>query len=414
MSNSALIEKGQQRIAWAGRRMPVVRAIAESWRQTQPLANTRIGACLHVTTETANLVLALRTAGAEVALCGSNPLSTQDEVVEALNQLDGIHVFAKRGDVSGYYGSIAQVINRKPDLVMDDGADLIKVLHAEHPHDLPRIIAGTEETTTGVNRLRAMQEDQALRFPVIAVNQALTKHLFDNRYGTGQSTFDGILRATNVLVAGKTVVVVGYGWCGRGVARRAEGMGARVFVVEVDALRALEAVMDGYWVTDMRTAAREGDIFITVTGNTKAIGGEHFPLMKDGAMLCNSGHFNVEIDIDVLEEQGVKQSVGEYIDEYLLSNGRRIFVIAQGRLVNLVAAEGHPAEVMDMSFANQALVLAWLVDESPSLDAVVYPVPAVIDQKVARLKLEAMGIRLEQLSPEQIEYMNSWKAGTDA
>ncbi|MEW6522813.1 MAG: adenosylhomocysteinase [Bacillota bacterium] len=416
MTTGNLVAKGVQRIAWAGRRMPVVQSIARRWITEKPLQGLTIGACLHVTTETANLALALKAGGAELALCASNPLSTQDDVATALRVEYGIPTFARRGDsAENYYANIEAVLATGPELVMDDGADVIGVLHTQSPARRARVFAATEETTTGVNRLRAMQDDGRLAFPVIAVNDAYTKHLFDNRYGTGQSTMDGILRATNMLVAGTTVVVAGYGWCGRGVAARASGMGARVCVVEVDPLRALEAAMDGFRVVDMTTAAAEGDIFITVTGNTSVIRQEHFELMKDGAVLCNSGHFNVEIDLPALERLAVSiQPVRENVLEYRLSAGKNVYVLGEGRLVNLAAAEGHPAEVMDMSFANQALVVEWLVRERPPLENKVIRVPEPIDRAVARLKLEAMGIAIEQLTEEQSAYMHSWQHGTRA
>ncbi|HAI20934.1 MAG TPA: adenosylhomocysteinase [Clostridiales bacterium UBA8153] len=416
MSPSDQVDRGRQRILWAHRRMPVVQAIARRWEVDRPLQGVAIGACLHVTTETAVLALALQAGGARVALCASNPLSTQDEVAAALRDEYGIATFARRGD-SGqqYYDNIRSVLATLPDLIMDDGADVIGLLHSQKSAGLSRILAATEETTTGVNRLRAMQDQGKLAFPVIAVNDAHTKHLFDNRYGTGQSTMDAIVRATNVLVAGTTVVVAGYGWCGRGVAARARGMGARVCVVEVDPIRALEAAMDGFQVMDMAGAAPHGDIFITVTGNTGVIRREHFPAMKDSAILCNSGHFNVEIDLVELKELAVSvRPVREHVEEYRLPSGKSLFVLAQGRLVNLAAAEGHPAEVMDMSFANQALVVEWLARERPQLAPAVVRVPESIDRAVARLKLEAMGIPLEPLTEKQRAYMRSWQEGTTA
>jgi len=416
VSPSDQVDRGRQRILWAHRRMPVVQAIARRWEVDRPLQGVAIGACLHVTTETAVLALALQAGGARVALCASNPLSTQDEVAAALRDEYGIATFARRGD-SGqqYYDNIRSVLATLPDLIMDDGADVIGLLHSQKSAGLSRILAATEETTTGVNRLRAMQDQGKLAFPVIAVNDAHTKHLFDNRYGTGQSTMDAIVRATNVLVAGTTVVVAGYGWCGRGVAARARGMGARVCVVEVDPIRALEAAMDGFQVMDMAGAAPHGDIFITVTGNTGVIRREHFPAMKDSAILCNSGHFNVEIDLVELKELAVSvRPVREHVEEYRLPSGKSLFVLAQGRLVNLAAAEGHPAEVMDMSFANQALVVEWLARERPQLAPAVVRVPESIDRAVARLKLEAMGIPLEPLTEKQRAYMRSWQEGTTA
>jgi adenosylhomocysteinase len=396
--------------------MPVVQAIARRWAVERPLEGVRIGACLHVTTETAVLALALQDGGAQVALCASNPLSTQDDVAASLRGEYGIATFARRGD-SGqqYYENIRAVLATSPDLIMDDGADVIGLLHAQASSGLPRVLAATEETTTGVNRLRAMHAQGKLAFPVIAVNDAHTKHLFDNRYGTGQSTMDGIVRATNLLVAGTTVVVAGYGWCGRGVAARARGMGAQVCVVEVDPVRALEAAMDGFRVMDMAGAAPNGDIFITVTGNTSVIRKEHLLAMKDGAILCNSGHFNVEIDLLELRQLAVSvQPVREHVEEYRLPQGKNLYVLGQGRLVNLAAAEGHPAEVMDMSFANQALVVEWLWRERPPLGPGVIRVPDAIDRAVARLKLEAMGIPLEPLTEKQRAYMQSWQEGTTA
>lgn len=416
MSLSDQVDRGRQRILWASRRMPVVQAIARRWAVDRPLEGIRIGACLHVTTETAVLALALQNGGARVALCASNPLSTQDDVAAALRGEYGIATFARRGD-SGqeYYSNIRAVLATLPDLIMDDGADVIGLLQSQESAGLARILAATEETTTGVNRLRAMQDQGKLAFPVIAVNDAYTKHLFDNRYGTGQSTMDGIVRSTNLLVAGTTVVVAGYGWCGRGVAARARGMGAQVCVVEVDPIRALEAAMDGFRVMDMAGAAPSGDIFITVTGNTSVIRKEHFLAMKDGAVLCNSGHFNVEIDLVELKQLAVSVlPVREHVEEYRLPPGKSLYVLGQGRLVNLAAAEGHPAEVMDMSFANQALVVEWLWRERPLLDKGVIRVPESIDRAVARLKLEAMGIPLEPLSDKQRAYMQSWQEGTTA
>ncbi|HHY93659.1 MAG TPA: adenosylhomocysteinase [Firmicutes bacterium] len=402
---------GRERIRWAERRMPVLRSIAARWAEEKPLRGVRIGACLHVTTETANLVLTLKQAGAEVVLCGSNPLSTQDDVVAALGEA-GILVHARRGeDKDSYYRNIHRVLDTRPQITMDDGADLVTTLHREREAELGEIWGGTEETTTGVTRLKAMARAGRLAYPIVAVNDARTKYLFDNRYGTGQSSLDGLLRTTNILLAGSTLVVVGYGWCGRGVATRARGMGAQVEVVEVDPWRALEAAMDGFRVTSMEDAAPRGDVFITVTGNLKAISGEHMARMKDGAILANAGHFNVEIDIAALEGMGKKRRVKENVDEYTLADGRRLFLLAEGRLINLAGAEGHPAEVMDMSFADQALSVAWLASR-PGLAPGVYPVPEHLDLQVARLKLQAMGVEIPRLTEEQEKYLSQWEEGT--
>ncbi|MCR4419990.1 MAG: adenosylhomocysteinase [Clostridia bacterium] len=415
MTNEELILTGERRIRWAERHMPVLASIARRWEEEKPLTGLRIGACLHVTTETANLVRVLKTGGAEVALCASNPLSTQDDVAAALNQRYGIPTFAVRGeDDETYYRHIHQVLDTKPHITMDDGADLISTLHRQRQELLEGVMAGTEETTTGVIRLRAMAEAGVLRYPVIAVNDALTKHMFDNRYGTGQSAVDGIIRATNYLLAGSTFVVVGYGWCGRGVAARAQGLGAKVIVVEVDPLHALEAAMDGYPVTDMQEAARLGDIFCTVTGNRHVIDEEHLRLMKDGAILANAGHFDVEINLEALRSLAAsRERVRENVEEFRLADGRRLYLLAGGRLVNLAAAEGHPAQVMDMSFANQALAVGWLYKGgAKELQRQVYRVPEEIDRQVAALKLASMGIKLEKLTSAQEEYLRSWQAGT--
>jgi len=416
MSNGGkdLLAEGRRRIEWAGRNMPVVAAIRERFAKERPLAGKRVGACLHVTTETANLMLTLRDGGAAVALCASNPLSTQDDVVAALNAA-GIPVGSRRGeDSAAYYKNVRAVLDTRPNLVMDDGADLIATLHKERADLLPGVTAGTEETTTGVIRLRAMERDGALKIPLVAVNAAQTKHMFDNRYGTGQSTIDGILRATNCLLAGSTFVVAGYGWCGRGLASRARGMGARVIVVEVDPLRALEAAMDGFRVMPMADAAREGDIFVTVTGNIRIVTGEHLQVMKDGAILANSGHFNVELDLGALAAMATgRRQVRDNVEEFALKDGRRLFVLAEGRLVNLAAAEGHPAQVMDMSFANQALVAEWVLGGRAKLEPRVHVVPPDIDAGVARLKLDSMGIRIDELTAEQRRYMTSWQSGTE-
>ncbi len=411
----SLADLGKNRIEWAEMDMPVLRReIRERFVEEKPLKGIRIGACLHVTTETANLMRTLKEGGAEVYLCASNPLSTQDDVAAALVKYYDIPVFAIKGeDEETYYMHIEEVLSRKPHITMDDGADLISTLHMKHQELIPNVIGGTEETTTGVIRLRAMAKSGALKFPVIAVNEAMTKHLFDNRYGTGQSTIDGILRATNRLLSGSIFVVAGYGWCGKGVAMRARGMGAEVIVTEVDPIKAIEARMDGYRVMPMEKAAEIGDIFCTVTGNIHVIRREHFERMKDGAIVCNSGHFNVEIDIPALESLAVeKRRVRPFVDEYRMEDGRRIYLLAEGRLVNLSAAEGHPASVMDMSFANQALSAEYLVKEGKSLKPNVYVVPEHIDRNVAELKLKALGIEIDRLTEEQIEYLNSWEMGT--
>ncbi len=410
-----LADEGKKRIEWAEMDMPVLRKeIRKRFMEEKPLKGIRIGACLHVTTETANLMRTLKEGGAEVYLCASNPLSTQDDVAAALVKHYDIPVFAIKGeDEETYYMHIEEVLKRRPNITMDDGADLISTLHMKHRELIPEVIGGTEETTTGVIRLRAMAKDGALTYPVIAVNEALTKHLFDNRYGTGQSTIDGILRATNRLIAGSTFVVAGYGWCGKGVAMRAKGMGADVIVTEVDPIKAIEAKMDGFRVMTMLEAAKIGDFFCAVTGNIHVIREEHFKVMKDGAIVCNSGHFNVEIDIPALEKLAVKKErIRPFVDEYTLEDGRRIYLLAEGRLVNLAAAEGHPASVMDMSFANQALSAEYLVKEGKNLEPNVYTVPEHIDRSVAELKLKSMGIEIDQLTPEQVEYLNSWEMGT--
>jgi len=409
-----LAEGGRRRIEWAEREMPVLRQIRERFAREKPLKGIRISACLHVTTETANLMRTLQEAGAEVVLTASNPLSTQDDVAAALVHFWEIPVFAIKGeDNVTYYRHIAAALDHKPHLTMDDGADLVSTLHKERRELLPNVIGGTEETTTGVIRLRAMAADGMLHFPVIAVNDAMTKHFFDNRYGTGQSTIDGIIRATNVLLAGKRFVVAGYGWCGRGLAMRARGMGAIVIVTEVDPLKALEAVMDGYEVMPMSEAARIGDIFCTVTGDINVIDRQHFEVMKDGAILANSGHFNVEINIPALEAMAVeKKLVRPFVEQYVLADGRRIHLLGEGRLINLAAAEGHPASVMDMSFANQALSAEYMVKHGSKLEKRVYPVPEEIDREIARLKLRAMGIEIDTLTEEQQRYLSSWEEGT--
>ena len=410
----SLAEKGQSRIKWAEREMPVLRLIRERFAQEQPLRGIRISACLHVTTETANLMHTLQVGGADVVLCASNPLSTQDDVAASLVANQKIPAFAIKGeDNKTYYEHIKSALAHKPQVTMDDGADLVSTLHKERTDLLPNIIGGTEETTTGVIRLRAMAQDGVLRYPIVAVNDAMTKHLFDNRYGTGQSTIDGIIRATNVLMAGRVVVVAGYGWCSRGIAMRAHGLGAQVVITEVNPLRALEAVMDGFRVMPMLEAAKIGNVFITSTGDIHAIDRQHMEVMKDGAILANSGHFNVEVNIPALESLAVhKERVRDFVDQYTLKDGRTINLLGEGRLINLAAAEGHPASVMDMSFANQALGVEFLVKNAPSLEKRVYGVPEEIDREVARLKLQAMGLAIDQLTPEQKRYLESWEEGT--
>ncbi len=410
----ALAEDGNKRIEWAAREMPVINHIRERFAKERPLAGLRISACLHVTTETANLMLALRDGGAELALCASNPLSTQDDVAAALVAIHGIPVHSVHGEEDeAYYRHIHAVLDQKPQITLDDGADLVATLHKERRDLLEGVIAGTEETTTGVTRLRAMATDGALAYPIMGVNDADTKHLFDNRYGTGQSTLDGITRATNVLWAGKNVVVCGYGWCGRGVAMRARGLGAKVIVTEVQPVRALEAAMDGCRVMSLAEAAPIGDIFITLTGDVNVIDQHHFQAMKDGAILANSGHFNVELNIKGLEEMSeTKRRIREHVEEYRLMNGNRLYLLGEGRLINLTAAEGHPASVMDMSFANQALCVEYLATRPQRLPVDVYPVPAEIDLEVARLKLASMGITIDELTDEQRQYLSSWEAGT--
>jgi adenosylhomocysteinase len=410
----ALAGEGLSRIEWADRQMPVLAAIRDRFEREQPLAGYRISACLHVTSETANLMRTLKSGGADVVLCASNPLSTQDEVAAALVDEYEISTFAIKGeDNDTYYRHIEAAVDHKPQLTMDDGADVIGVLHSHRREQLGDIVGGTEETTTGVIRLRALERDGALGFPVIAVNDAKTKHFFDNRYGTGQSTIDGIMRATNILLAGSKFVVAGYGWCGRGVAMRAKGMGAHVIVTEVDPLRALEAAMDGYEVLPMDAAAAAGDIFVTATGDKSVIRREHMERMKDGAVLANTGHFNVEIDIPALRSLAVAtRTMRQLVDEFRLEDGRRIYLIADGRLVNLAAAEGHPAQVMDMSFANQALSAEFMVANAASLERKVYPVPEDIDQEIARLKLATMGVVVDELTEEQANYLASWDEGT--
>ncbi len=409
-----LAREGKRRIEWADRHMPVLRTIRSRFAKERPLRGVRIAACLHVTTETANLARTLKAGGAEVWLCGSNPLSTQDDVAAALVAQYDIATFAIKGeDHKTYYSHILSCIEARPHLTMDDGCDLVTVLHTKKRGYLKDVFAGTEETSTGVTRLRAMAASKVLRYPVIAINDADTKHLFDNRYGTGQSTMDGILRCTNMLVAGSTVVVAGYGWCGRGVATRAKGMGATVLVTEVNPLRALEAAMDGFQVVSMAEAAPRGDLFVTLTGNKAVLRREHFAAMKDGAIIANSGHFNVEIDIPALERMAVtRRPARPFVDEYRLKGGKRIYLLGEGRLINLAAAEGHPAMVMDMSFANQALCVEHLRKKVKTLKRDVYPVPEPIDREVARLKLDSMDVAIDALTSEQERYLRSWSEGT--
>ncbi|MFC1934692.1 adenosylhomocysteinase [Chloroflexota bacterium] len=413
VKDDSLAEAGRQRIEWAFREMPVLKLIKERFAVEKPMRGVKVSACLHVTTETANLMLALQEGGADIVLCASNPLSTQDDVAAALVDY-GIPTNAIKGeDDATYYRHIDTVLDNKPHLTVDDGADLVTTLHTKRTGLIIGVIGGTEETTTGVIRLRSLEKSGKLKYPIVAVNDAQTKYLFDNRYGTGQSSIDGITRATNILWAGKKVVVCGYGWCGRGVALRAKGLGSQVIVVEVEPVRALEAAMDGFSVMPLMEASRTGDIFVTVTGDKHVIDKAHFEVMKDGAILSNSGHFNVELNIPALEDmaQG-KRNMRPFVDEYVLKDGRRLYLLGEGRLINLVAAEGHPASVMDMSFANQALCLEYLVQNKGKLDVEVYPVPEEIDRQVARLKLQAMGIDIDTLTPEQEEYLTSWEEGT--
>jgi adenosylhomocysteinase len=414
VKNFELADLGKRRIEWANQSMPVLQSIRKEFIKNQPLKGIRIAACLHVTTETANLAITLRDGGADVVLCASNPLSTQDDVAASLVRDFNISTHAIKGeDNESYYKHILSALDHKPHLTMDDGADLVSTALTKRHDVLDGIIAGTEETTTGVIRLRAMAKDGQLRYPIIAVNDALTKHMFDNRYGTGQSTMDGVIRSTNSLIAGSKFVIAGYGWCGRGLASRARGMGADVIVTEIDPTKAIEAVMDGYRVMSMAEAARIGDIFVTVTGNKNVVAREHFDAMKNGAVVANSGHFNVEIDIPALEKMSSsKRQTREFVDEYVMKDGRKIYLLGEGRLINLAAAEGHPASVMDMSFANQALSCEFLVKNHKTLDRKVYPVPEELDKKVARLKLESMGVKIDKLTAEQEEYLASWSEGT--
>lgn len=410
----SLAPRGKDRIEWAAKEMPVLRLIRERFASDQPLKGVRMSGCLHITTETANLAITLKAGGADLNLCASNPLSTQDDVAAALISEYGIPTFAIKGeDEQTYYRHINAVLDHKPNMTMDDGCDLVSTLHTTRTELIPAIIGGMEETTTGVIRLRSMERDGVLRFPVLAVNESDTKHLFDNRYGTGQSSIDAIIRSTNILLAGRTLVVFGYGWCGRGVASRAHGMGANVVVTEVDPVRALEALMDGYRVMPGVEAAEIGDIFITVTGDVNVIDRPHLERMKNGAIIANSGHFNDEINIPVLEELSVrKRRVRDFVDEYTYADGRQIHLLAEGRLVNLSAAEGHPASVMDMSFANQALGAEYMLVHASEMQPRVYTLPAALDKEIARLKLKAMGVRIDTLTPDQEKYLSSWESGT--
>ena len=410
----SLADAGVKRIDWAGREMPVLRLIRERFAKERPLEGLRMAACLHVTTETANLALALKDGGADLTVCASNPLSTQDEVAAALMTTYDIPTFAIKGeDNDTYYRHINSVLDTKPQVTLDDGADLVAMLHTERREMLPNLLGGTEETTTGVIRLKAMAQEGLLTYPIVAVNEADTKHMFDNRYGTGQSTLDGITRATNVLWAGRKVAVCGYGWCGRGIAQRARGMGANVIVTEVDPVKALEAVMDGFSVMPSVEAARQAQVYVTVTGGLKALGREHFEVMPDGAILANSGHFNVEIDIPALEEMSIdRREMRPYVEEFTMRDGRRIYLLGDGRLINLSAAEGHPSSVMDMSFANQALSVEYLVAGKQRLDPGVYAVPRDLDMQIGSLKLTSMGIAIDSLSDEQSRYLAGWQEGT--
>ena len=409
-----LADKGKLRIEWANQSMPVLNIIRKRFEKEKPLKGVRLAACLHVTTETASLMQTLKAGGADVVICASNPLSTQDDVAASLVKHDRIPTFAIKGeDAKTYYKHIMATLDVKPQMTMDDGADLVSVLHTQRKNLLGHVIGGTEETTTGVIRLRSMANTGVLQYPIIAVNDAQTKHFFDNRYGTGQSTMDGIIRATNRLIAGSIFVIAGYGWCGRGLAMRAKGMGANVVVTEIDPLKSIEAVMDGYQVMPMADAARIGDIFVTVTGDIKVIRAEHFRAMKDGAIVCNTGHFNVEIDLEALSKmKKKKRQIREFVEEFTLPNGRKINVLGEGRLINLASAEGHPSSVMDMSFANQALSAEFMLQNCTSLESDVYSVPEDIDKEIARLKLNAMGIKIDKLTPEQKKYLASWEMGT--
>lgn len=410
----SLAPLGKQRIEWAGREMPVLRQIQDRFAQEKPLAGIRLVACCHITTETAHLAIALKNGGADGVLIASNPLSTQDDVAASLVADYGIPVFAEKGeDNETYHRHVEIALDHRPNVIIDDGCDVVATLVKERQQQLPELIGTTEETTTGIVRLRAMFQDGVLTFPAMNVNDADTKHFFDNRYGTGQSTLDGIIRATNILLAGKTAVVVGYGWCGKGTALRARGMGANVIVTEVDPIRAIEAVMDGFRVLPMAEAAPQGDLFITVTGNKHVIRGEHFAVMKDGAIVCNSGHFDIEVDLKALGEEATEvRYVRNFTQQYRLKSGKSIIVLGEGRLINLAAAEGHPSAVMDMSFANQALAVEYLVKNKGQLQPGLHAIPEAVDKEIARLKLQAMGIAIDTLTPAQIEYMNSWTSGT--
>ena len=414
VKNFELADLGKKRIEWANQSMKVLQIIRKEFIKNQPLKGIRISACLHVTAETANLMICLRDGGADVALCASNPLSTQDDVAASLVRDYNIPTFAIKGeDNDSYYAHIMAVLDHKPQITMDDGADLVGVLHTKRKAELANVIGGTEETTTGVIRLRAMAKEGVLQYPIVAVNDADTKHLFDNRYGTGQSTIDGIIRATNFLLAGSKFVVAGYGWCGRGLASRARGAGAEVLITEIDPTKALEAVMDGFRVMSMEEAAKLGDVFCTVTGNKNVLAKQHFEVMKDGAIISNSGHFNVEIDIPSLEKMsGSKRTTRNFVEEFTMKDGRRINLLGDGRLINLAAAEGHPASVMDMSFADQALCCEYMAKNHSKLEKKVYTVPVDLDKRVAKLKLESMGIKIDRLTPEQEEYLASWNEGT--
>ena len=410
----ALADAGKRRIEWANQQMPVLQLIRKRFIKEQPLKGVRLSACLHITSETANLGITLRDGGADVVLCASNPLSTQDDVAASLVRDYGIPTYAIKGeDNATYYAHISAALDHRPQMTMDDGADLVTSLVTKRADLVGNVIGGTEETTTGVIRLRAMAKDGTLKYPVIAVNDAQTKHFFDNRYGTGQSTIDGIIRATNLLIAGLKVVIAGYGWCGRGVAMRAKGLGADVIVTEVNSVRAIEAVMDGFRVMPMSEAAKIGDIFITVTGNKNVLAADHFEKMKDGAVLANSGHFNVEIDIPALEKMsGSHKPARDFVEEYAMRDGRKLYLLGEGRLINLASAEGHPASVMDMSFANQALSAEYMLKHASELKKEVYPVPEAIDRQIAKLKLESMGVLIDRLTPEQEQYLASWDEGT--
>jgi adenosylhomocysteinase len=410
----SLADAGKRRIEWAGQSMPVLAAIRKQFIKNQPLAGIRVAACLHVTTETANLMIALRDGGAQITLCASNPLSTQDDVAASLVRDYNIPTFAIKGESNeSYYSHLNAALDSAPQFTMDDGADIVGLLHSKRKDLLANVIGGTEETTTGVIRLRAMAKDKVLAYPIISVNDALTKHLFDNRYGTGQSTLDGIIRATNVLLAGLNVVVAGYGWCGRGVAMRAKGMGANVIVTEIDPTKAIEAVMDGFRVMTMAQASSIGDVFVTVTGNKNVIARRHFETLKSGAILANSGHFNCEIDLEALASvASSRKEARPFVEEFSMKDGRKLYVLGEGRLINLAAAEGHPASVMDMSFANQALSAEYMAKNHASMENKVYPVPEELDKQVAKMKLESMGFSIDKLTPEQEEYLAGWSEGT--